>query len=53
MKCSVLLCGLLLMQAVVNFVTPLILAPLVVDAGEGFGEYTPVFLFATPAGIGL
>ena len=43
----------LLMQAADDFVSPLILALLDVDAGEGFGEYTAVFLFAILAGIGL
>lgn len=43
----------LLMQAADDFVSPLILALLDVNAGEGFGEYTAVFLFAILAGIGL
>lgn len=43
----------LLMQAADDFVSPLILSLLDVDAGEGFGEYTAVFLFAILAGIGL
>ena len=43
----------LLMQAADDFVSPLILALLDVDAGEGFGEYTAIFLFAILAGIGL
>ena len=41
------------MQAADDFVSPLILALLDVNAGEGFGEYTAVFLFAILAGIGL
>ena len=41
------------MQSADDVVSPLIPALLDVDAGEGFGKYTAVFLFAVLAWIGL